>query len=152
MFATPSPARAQDLEPRAYANAPVGMNFVLLGYAHSEGGVATDPSVPLTNADIQIHRAPSSAYARALDLWGLSGKFAAALAVRLAVGNGRVHGAARGARGVRIRRPQAPALGQLVWGPGALTGGDGRLQAGPHRRRQPPGVGSCRPVRFRQSW
>jgi hypothetical protein len=54
------------------------MNFVLLGYAYSEGGVTADPSVPLTNADIQIH-ATFLGYARSLDLWGLSGKFAAVL-------------------------------------------------------------------------
>ena len=78
LAAVTSPAHAQDLEPRAYANTPVGMNFVLLGYAHSEGGVATDPSVPLTNADIRVHQT-FVGYARALDLWGLSGKFAAAL-------------------------------------------------------------------------
>jgi hypothetical protein len=52
------------------------MNFVLLGYAYSDGGVTTDPSVPLTNADIQVHQT-FLGYARALDLWGLSGKFAA---------------------------------------------------------------------------
>jgi hypothetical protein len=74
--AAPAPAHAQDLEPRAYANTPVGMNFVLLGYAYSEGGVTTDPSVPLTNADIQVHQT-FLGYARALNLWGLSGKFAA---------------------------------------------------------------------------
>jgi hypothetical protein len=72
----PSRAQAQDLEPRAYANTPVGMNFVLLGYAYSEGGVTPDPSVPLTNADIQVHQS-FLGYARALDLWGLSGKVAA---------------------------------------------------------------------------
>ncbi|MGH7310942.1 MAG: hypothetical protein ACREK6_19865, partial [Candidatus Rokuibacteriota bacterium] len=47
-------AHGQDLEPRAYANTPIGMNFVLLGYAYSEGGVTTDPSIPLTNADIGL--------------------------------------------------------------------------------------------------
>jgi len=76
--AAPSRAHAQDLEPRAYANTPVGMNFVLLGYAYSEGGVTVDPSVPLTNADIHIH-STFLGYARSLDLWGLSGKVAAVL-------------------------------------------------------------------------
>ncbi len=76
--AAPSRAHAQDLEPRAYANTPTGMNFVLLGYAYSEGGVTADPSVPLTNADIQIHQT-FLGYARSLDLWGLSGKVAAVL-------------------------------------------------------------------------
>ena len=42
-------AHGQDLEPRAYTNLPVGLNFVLTGYGYSEGGVAIDPSVPLEN-------------------------------------------------------------------------------------------------------
>ena len=67
-------AYAQDLEPRAYANTPVGLNFLLAGYTYSRGGVATDPSLPLQNANIDVH-STLLAYARALDVWGRSGKF-----------------------------------------------------------------------------
>jgi hypothetical protein len=67
-------AYAQDLEPRAYANTPVGLNFLLAVYAYSSGGVATDPSLPLQNADLDIH-STLLAYACALDVWGKSGKF-----------------------------------------------------------------------------
>ena len=28
-----SPAHAQDIEPRAYSNAPIGVNFLIAGYA-----------------------------------------------------------------------------------------------------------------------
>lgn len=66
--------QAQSLEPRFYSNTPVGMNFVLGGYAFSTGGVAADPSVELENGDIDIH-APFMAYARSLGLWGKSAKF-----------------------------------------------------------------------------
>jgi hypothetical protein len=69
---------AQDLEPRLYANTPVGLNFLIAGYSYSQGNVLADPSVPLTNAEVTIH-SPILAYARALDLWGLSGKVDAAL-------------------------------------------------------------------------
>jgi hypothetical protein len=69
-----SSALAQDIEPRAYSNIPIGVNFLLMGYAYSKGGLATDPSVPLTNADLQIHSAIVG-YARSLDVWGQSGKF-----------------------------------------------------------------------------
>ncbi len=69
-----SGVHAQDLEPRAYANTPVGLNFLLAGYAYSEGGVATDPSVPLKDAHVQVHTAVL-AYIRSLDVWGKSGKF-----------------------------------------------------------------------------
>jgi hypothetical protein len=67
-------ARAQHLEPRAYANTPVGMNFLIAGYTYSTGGLATDPALPLTNAQLEIH-APFVAYARAFDAWGKSAKF-----------------------------------------------------------------------------
>lgn len=65
---------AQQLEPRTYANTPVGMNFLIAGYGYATGGVLSDPSVPLQNADIQIHEVVL-AYARSLDVWGMSGKF-----------------------------------------------------------------------------
>ena len=67
-------ADAQDLEPRSYANTPVGINFLVAGYSYLQGGVATDPTIPLENARLQVHSA-LIAYARSLDVWGRSGKF-----------------------------------------------------------------------------
>ena len=67
-------AFAQELEPRAYSNAPVGLNFLIAGYGYLEGGVAADPSLPLTNADIRVHTALLG-YVRTLDVLGWSGKF-----------------------------------------------------------------------------
>ena len=66
-------ALAQEIEPRAYSNAPVGINFLVAGYGYAEGGLAVDASVPLTNASLQVHTTVL-AYARSLDLWGRSGK------------------------------------------------------------------------------
>ena len=53
---TTSISRAQSLEPRAYSNAPVGMNFLLVGYQNSKGALLFDPAIPITdaNADIDI--------------------------------------------------------------------------------------------------
>jgi hypothetical protein len=68
-----SRVHAQELEPRAYSNAPVGLNFLIAGYGYTEGGVLADPAIPLTNADIRIHSSVL-AYARSVDLWGRSGK------------------------------------------------------------------------------
>lgn len=65
---------AQSIEPRTYTNAPIGINFLIAGYAYSEGGLSVDPTVPLTNANLRIHNTVL-AYARTLDLWGRSGKF-----------------------------------------------------------------------------
>jgi hypothetical protein len=69
-----SPGRAAELEPRAYANAPVGMNFLIAGLAKSEGGLSTDPASPIQDAHLNINTGVL-AYARSLDVWGNSGKF-----------------------------------------------------------------------------
>jgi hypothetical protein len=66
--------RAQDIEPRAYSNAPLGVNFLIAGYAYTRGGVAFGPSLPITNPNLHTSNAVI-AYARVLDLWGKSAKF-----------------------------------------------------------------------------
>ena len=67
-------ADAQELEPRAYSNLPMGLNFLAAGYAHSQGGLSTDPSLPLTDAHLKIDTGVV-AYVRGIALWGNSGKF-----------------------------------------------------------------------------
>jgi len=69
----PSVAQAQDMEPRAYANAPVGLNFLVAGYLYTRGGVAFD-NLPVTNPQLTTSSA-LLAYARVLGLWGKSAKF-----------------------------------------------------------------------------
>jgi hypothetical protein len=46
LAASAPPAHAQDIEPRAYSNVPIGVNFVIAGYAYTRGGVAFDPALP----------------------------------------------------------------------------------------------------------
>jgi hypothetical protein len=65
-------ARAQQLEPRAYSNAPIGLNFVIAGYGYSWGDVLLDPSVPVTNVNARINSL-TLGYSRFLDFWGRSG-------------------------------------------------------------------------------
>ena len=72
IFVAPA-IQAQQLEPKTYANLPVGLNFLVLGYGHSQGGLSTDPSLPLDDAHLNIDTG-IVAYARSLDLWGQSGK------------------------------------------------------------------------------
>ena len=50
-----SPLAAQDLEPRAYSNSPIGLHFVLVGYAYSTGKLLTYPSLPVENVSIASH-------------------------------------------------------------------------------------------------
>ena len=68
-----APAHAQDIEPRAYSNAPVGVNFLIAGYAYTRGGLSFDPSLPVTDENLRTSNAVL-AYARVLDLWGMSAK------------------------------------------------------------------------------
>jgi Putative MetA-pathway of phenol degradation len=82
---------AQALEPRSYANTPVGINFVLLGYGYTEGDVAFDATSPIKDAKVHVH-AGLLAYARSLDVWGLSGKVLALLPVAQASGSAKVKG------------------------------------------------------------
>jgi len=70
---TSSSVCATDIEPRAYSNIPVGVNFLLAGYAYTKGNVTFAPSVPIENGKMEIHSSVL-AYVRSLDLWGKSGK------------------------------------------------------------------------------
>jgi hypothetical protein len=66
-------ARAAEIEPRKYSNAPVGMNFLILSYAYTDGALSTDPASPLQDAKLTIDT-EVFAYARSLSLWGRSAK------------------------------------------------------------------------------
>ena len=70
----PSASHAQSIEPRLYSNAPVGVNFLIMGYAYTRGALATNASLPLTHSKLTTSSAVFG-YARVLDFWGKSGKF-----------------------------------------------------------------------------
>jgi hypothetical protein len=70
---TGGPALAQEIEPRAYSNAPLGVNFVILGATYSDGALIFDPSVPLVDARLKTPAA-LFAYARVFGLWGQCAK------------------------------------------------------------------------------
>ena len=69
LVASASVARAQSIEPRAYSNAPVGVNFLLAGPYYTRGGLSFDTSLPVTDPQPKTSNAVLG-YARALDLWG----------------------------------------------------------------------------------
>ena len=87
-------AHALGLEPRAYSNIPIGMNFLIAGYGYTEGSVLSDPSVPIEDADLQVHGMVLG-YARALDFWGQSGKVDVIVPYACVDGEGVFMGAAR---------------------------------------------------------
>jgi hypothetical protein len=73
LASSPLILRSQELEPRAYANTPVGMNFVIGGYGYTEGDVLLESSSPVQDADISTHTAVA-AHARSFNLLGDSAK------------------------------------------------------------------------------
>jgi len=74
IFFVATQAHAGEIEPRAYVNTPVGINFLIAGYAYSDGGLSTAASSPIKDAELKINTGVL-AYARTLDMWGKSGKF-----------------------------------------------------------------------------
>ena len=66
-------ANAQELEPRAFTNLPIGMNFALVGYAYTQGNLLFDPALPLENTEAKLHTFVG-AYVRSINFFGLSGK------------------------------------------------------------------------------
>ena len=73
ILGAPRPATAQDLEPRAFSPAPVGLNFVALGYAYSWGNVLFDPAIPIEDGNGNVNSV-IAAYLRTIDVFGMSGK------------------------------------------------------------------------------
>jgi len=69
---------AQELEPRAYSPAPIGLNFVLFAGSRSTGEILPDPSVPIENIEATID-AGVAGYGRTFALWGQSASFALAV-------------------------------------------------------------------------
>ncbi len=82
---------AQTLEPRAYSNAPVGMNFLLVGYQNSKGALLFDPAVPVTDANAKIDMG-LLAYVRTLDVAGKSAKAGVILPYASLYAGGYVNG------------------------------------------------------------
>ena len=97
-----SPAGAQDIEPRAYSNAPIGVNFLIAGYAYTQGGVAVRRRAAVSNPDLTTSSAVVG-YARVLELWGQVGQVRRR---RPAHGPVRFRGFQRGAAGPRHLRPR----------------------------------------------
>jgi hypothetical protein len=69
----PTTSAAQDLEPRALTNVPVGWNFAALAYRYATGNVLLDPAVPIEDLDAGVHTVVGG-YVRSLSLFGLSSK------------------------------------------------------------------------------
>jgi len=71
-------AAAQELEPRAYSNAPIGTSFLVLSATHLSGPVNLDPSLAAVDIEARVDVA-TLAYTRVFGLFGRSANFAVAL-------------------------------------------------------------------------
>ena len=74
----PGHSGAQELEPRLYSHVPVGLNFVVAGYARSGGNVLVDQSIQLDNAELDFDGFLVG-YARSLAVGRVLGKVDAAV-------------------------------------------------------------------------
>jgi hypothetical protein len=91
LLSIPFSLSAQDLEPRFLSPAPVGMNFVIFGYAYSVGNVLLGHSIPLEGTEVKMHGV-SPAFARSINVFGLSGRISAALPLATATWYANLNG------------------------------------------------------------
>jgi hypothetical protein len=71
-------ANAQDLDPRAYARAPINSTVAITGFSFSSGSVLTDPTLPVQNLNANIST-PSVGVARVFNLFGKTAQALVAL-------------------------------------------------------------------------
>lgn len=64
---------SQELEPRAFTNIPIGMNFAFVGYGYAQGNILFDPALPLEDTEAQLNSLVFG-YLRSIKLFGLASK------------------------------------------------------------------------------
>ena len=112
-------AHAQELEPRAYSNAPVGMNFLILGYAYTTGDVSLDASAPIEDGKITVQSA-LLAYARSMDVFGRAAKLDLVLPYAWLSGSAKFAGSTVSTQVSGLGDPQV-RFSYLFYGAPALT-------------------------------
>ena len=66
-------ADAQELEPRAINNLPLGTNFAIVGYNYAQGNLLLDPALPIEDLNSTIHSGLLG-YVRSIRFFDLSAK------------------------------------------------------------------------------
>jgi hypothetical protein len=82
---------AQEMEPRAYSNAPVGMNFLAASYGWSQGNIVTDATLPIEDFHVTAHTI-ALGYVRTLGLFGKEAKIQALAPFAWLAGNVKLAG------------------------------------------------------------
>jgi hypothetical protein len=68
-----APLAAQELQPRALQNAPVGTNFLLVAAGYSRGNLLVDPALPIEDATADVWSV-TPGFVRSIDVFGLNGR------------------------------------------------------------------------------
>jgi hypothetical protein len=113
-------ATAQEAEPRAYSNTPVGLNFLIAGYLYSEGKLAFDPNLSI--ADAKFHANTGLvAYVRSFDFAGQSAKFDVIVPASSFAAQGVVNGMPRDREMSGLGDPRFRVSVNLVGAPALLA-------------------------------
>jgi Putative MetA-pathway of phenol degradation len=96
---------AQELQPRAYLPAPVGLNFFSISYSNNSGGLLFDPSLPIEDGHVSAS-ASELALGKSVDAFGRAAQVLAVLPYVVA----DVSGTAGGVEGFRHRSGLADSL------------------------------------------
>ncbi|HUL04640.1 MAG TPA: transporter [Gemmatimonadales bacterium] len=85
-------AGAQELEPRALQNAPVGLNFLVASVGYARGNLLMDPSLPIENARADVGTLLLGLF-RTIGLLGMNGRIGVAVPLATGEWSGQVAGA-----------------------------------------------------------
>jgi len=80
------PLHAQELDPRAMQNAPVGLSFVVVAAGYSRGNLLFEPTLPIEDATADVWSA-AVGFAHTIDVFGMNGRVG--VAVPLVTGDWR---------------------------------------------------------------
>ena len=84
-------APAQELEPRALVNAPVGTNFFLAAAGYAFGNLLLDPAIPIVGGTADVGTL-ALGYVRSVGVGGMSGKVTVVIPTATGTWSGEVEG------------------------------------------------------------
>lgn len=116
---SPGPVQAQQLEPRAYVPAPIGLNILGMAAMYTTGGVVTDPVSPLQNVEARVYTLIPF-YTRTFGLFGRQASVTAMTPFAEANVHGDVFNMGRSIDRSGVLDPQVRFAVNLLGGP-ALT-------------------------------
>lgn len=91
LLALADPLVAQELEPRALSNTPVGVNAVLAATGLLFGNVLLDPAVPIEDGTADLWTV-GLGYVRSVGLFGMGGKFSVLIPFAVGTWEARLNG------------------------------------------------------------